>query len=70
MEQRNRYDDALVRALAIIGSQPHIGRLRDDVSPDCRAYLVERHVIYYVPQPAVLLILRILHGRADVRHAF
>ncbi len=67
--QRDRYDAMLAGALTTLAGNPQIGRSRDDLSPGCRTYLVERHIIYYALQGATILILRILHGRADARSA-
>jgi toxin ParE1/3/4 len=70
LEQRDRYDAALIRAFHTLGDNPQIGRARDDLFPDCRAYLVERHIIYYALFDLTLVVLRILHTRADARQAF
>lgn len=67
--QRDRYDAALAAALVVLADNPHLGRARDDLAPGCRAYPVERHVVYYALHDTTLLILRILHGRTDARRA-
>jgi plasmid stabilization system protein ParE len=70
LERRDRYDAALIRAFDTLGDNPQIGRARDDLFPGCRAYLVERHIVYYALFEPTLVVLRILHTRVNARQAF
>jgi toxin ParE1/3/4 len=68
-EQQLAYDSSLLRALALIGDNPHIGRIRDDVPPGYRAYPVEQHVIFYRVLPRLVRVSRILHRRMNAGRA-
>jgi toxin ParE1/3/4 len=67
-KQQVAYNDALLRALAIIGENPNIGRSRDDLRPGYRAYVVREHIILRVTRRSVS-VARIVHGRADLGRA-
>jgi toxin ParE1/3/4 len=66
-EQRDRYEAAIDRALALIGENPHLGRARDDVRLNCRAYLVEQHIVLYEVRPQFVWVFRIRHQRSNPR---
>jgi len=46
---------------------PELGRNRPEIAPDLRSTLVDPYVIFYRVQGDVVQILRILHGRRDLR---
>jgi toxin ParE1/3/4 len=67
--QQQRYATALDQALAAIGDNPEIGRARDDLRPGYRACLVDQHLIIYRITHNAVIVLRVLHARADARRA-
>jgi len=69
-DQEAVYAAALDRAFVAIGNYPQLGRERNDLRLGYRTYLVEQHVIYYRLTDTTIIILRILHHRADARRAF
>ena len=67
--QQLAYNAALLRALELIGNNPHIGRAIDDVRPGYRAYPVEQHVLLYRIRGGRASVSRIIHSRMDARQA-
>lgn len=61
-----RYEEDLAHALAAIGTNPHLGRTRDDVRPGYRSFPVGQHLIFYRVTATAVIVSRILHGRMDV----
>lgn len=68
-EQEAAYAAALSRALALIGENPAIGRVRDDLRPGARTFPVEHHLIIYDVREGTVRVARILHGRMNARRA-
>ncbi|MGA9543600.1 MAG: type II toxin-antitoxin system RelE/ParE family toxin [Candidatus Sulfotelmatobacter sp.] len=61
------------RFAALIDSQfgslarrPHMGRSRPELATDLRSFPVGRYVIFYVPTPKGVEIVRVLHGARDI----
>jgi toxin ParE1/3/4 len=55
--------DSEFRALA---RQPHMGRSRPELATDLRSFPVGRYIIFYVPTPKGVEIVRVLHGARDI----
>lgn len=68
-EQRYIYAHAIDRALKLLGDNPNIGRLRDDLRSAYRVYPIEQHLILYRITSRSVSISRVLHRRMDVRSA-
>jgi toxin ParE1/3/4 len=68
-EQQRAYNAALLRALAIVGDNPNIGRARPDLPPGYRAFPVEQHIILYRITSRAVSVARIIHSRMDVQRA-
>jgi toxin ParE1/3/4 len=51
------------RALA---RRPHMGRSRSELAPDLRSVPVGQYVIFYLPLPKGIEIVRVLHGARDI----
>ena len=56
--------DSQFRALA---RQPNMGRSRPELANDLRSFPVGRYMIFYVPIPKGVEIVRVLHGARDIR---
>jgi toxin ParE1/3/4 len=56
--------DSQFRALA---RQPNMGRSRPELASDLRSFPVGRYMIFYVPIPKGVEIVRVLHGARDIR---
>src|SRR5687767_7052477 len=67
--QRDRYDAVLERAIAALADFPEIGPRMPWIFPGCHIRPVEHHVLYYRITDDVIVVVRILHERADsTRH--
>ena len=56
--------------LALIAELPHLGRERPELAPDLRSFPVGDYLLYYRPVAEGIELVRVLHGRRDVRQAF
>ncbi len=66
--QAEQYTGQLQQCLTMLVVRPQAGRPRPDLRPEgLRSFVQGSHVIFYQPQPSGILIVRILHGRQDVR---
>jgi plasmid stabilization system protein ParE len=60
--------DALNDAMQLLAENPGIGHLRPDLTPqDVRFWSVFRYLVIYRPDTKPLEIVRVLHGKRDVR---
>jgi toxin ParE1/3/4 len=59
--------DSQFRALA---RQPRMGRSRPELAADLRSFPVNPYVIFYVPIPKGVEIVRVLHGARDLDTIF
>ena len=60
--------DALDDAMQLLADNPGIGHLRPDLTPqDVRFWSVFKYLVIYRPDTKPLEIVRVLHGRRDVR---
>jgi toxin ParE1/3/4 len=55
--------DSQFRALA---RQPHMGRSRPELAADLRSFPFGRYIIFYVPIPKGVEIVRVLRGARDI----
>ncbi|KIT15328.1 type II toxin-antitoxin system RelE/ParE family toxin [Jannaschia aquimarina] len=68
IEQADRYQDAILDVLDMLGRHPGIAPRRDHLLPGLRAFPHASHVIFYRatdPDRGGIEILRIGHGRQD-----
>ena len=49
-----------------LASQPMMGRERPELADDLRSFPVGRYVIYYLPWPDGIDVVRVLHAARDV----
>lgn len=60
--------DALDDAMQLLADNPGIGHLRPDLTPqDVRFWSVFRYLVIYRPDTKPLEIVRVLHGKRNVR---
>jgi plasmid stabilization system protein ParE len=60
--------DALDDAMQLLADNPGVGHLRPDLTPqDVRFWSVFKYLVIYRPDTKPLQIVRVLHGRRDVR---
>jgi toxin ParE1/3/4 len=67
-DQAVRYLRGLEQRFTALADNPLAGLAREDLRPPgLRSFVHGSHVIFYQPQPDGVLIVRVLHGRQDVR---
>jgi toxin ParE1/3/4 len=47
---------------------PRTGRARDDLHAGMRSFVVGRYVAFFLPDPAGIRIVRVLHGSRNIDH--
>jgi toxin ParE1/3/4 len=63
-----RYIHALEQRFRVLADNPLTGVAREDLQPPgLRSFVHGSHVVFYQQQPYGVLIVRVLHGRQDVR---
>jgi toxin ParE1/3/4 len=68
-ERALRYQDVIDEAMLTLAEYPEFGLRRDDLFAGCRQRPVEHHVIYNCIEANQIVIVNILHERADTaRH--
>jgi toxin ParE1/3/4 len=58
--------DAIARDAALYAHQPLMGRRRDELMRGLRSFPVGRYIVYYLPQPDGIEIVRVLDAARDV----
>jgi toxin ParE1/3/4 len=48
---------------------PLAGRQRPDLGPNLRSFAVHNYIVFYISQSAGIDIVRVMHGRQDIRPA-
>jgi len=67
LEAADRVRDALEKKMRELARLPGIGHPRPDVHPAYRFQRVYSYLIIYLPDTRPLQIVRVLHGRRDLR---
>ena len=70
IERADRWVDRLDKKLALIATQPLMGRARDELAAEVRSLPFARYVIFYVPTQDGIDVLRVLHSARDIDAIF
>lgn len=70
LDQADSWVDRLDAALQRLATQPSMGRARPEIADDLRSLPFERYVIFYLPIPDGVDVIRVLHSARDVDSAF
>jgi toxin ParE1/3/4 len=62
-----RYATAFYDKGQMLAQFPEIGRSRPEIAPNLRSTLVHPYVVFYRLEGDVVQIIRILHGKRDLR---
>jgi len=66
-----RLVDSIAEQCFLLGRHPFLGRARDDdFGAGSRSFSVDEYVIVYCVENDEVLILRVVHGRRDLRALF
>lgn len=64
-EQARKYQGQLNACFASLLDNPHLGQSAHEVMPKLRRIRQGAHVIFYIPAPESVLIVRVLHHSMD-----
>jgi toxin ParE1/3/4 len=59
--------DRLTEAFDMLLTMPLAGRIRHEFGENLRSFTVHNYVIFYVTVPEGIDIVRVIHGRRDIR---
>jgi toxin ParE1/3/4 len=59
--QTNKYLAKLEDGFDLLAQSPFVGRFCDSIRPGLRRFEIGKHVVFYLPGPSEVLIVRILH---------
>lgn len=61
LDQAVRYTNRLYDDFDLLAGQPSLGRACESLAPGLRRFEVDKHVVFYLPAPAGILVVRIFH---------
>jgi len=53
-----------------LAQMPKMGKLRKELHPSVRSFPFGSHVIFYIAQDDMIIVLRVLHGARDIPSLF
>lgn len=62
----DRFVEKLDTKLKLLATQPKMGRLRPELLAQMRSFPYARYVVFFLPQPAGIEIVRVLHCGRDI----
>lgn len=62
----DRFLNVLEQKFGLLATHPQMGRLRPELMPELRSFPVGRYVVFYLPMPDGIELVRILHGSRDI----
>jgi toxin ParE1/3/4 len=68
--EADRWVDRLDEKLLLWATQPMIGRSRDELEPGLRSMAFGRYVVFFMPLPDGIDIVRVLHSSRDIDQEF
>ncbi len=66
----DRWVDRLDERLMLWATQPTMGRVRDELSPGLRSLPFGRYVVFFLPLPDGIDVIRVLHSSRDLDEHF
>ena len=67
--QADNYYEFLIGSCKEISESPEIGKNYDEIANEILGFRVNKHIIFYrVTKPSEIEVLRILHGRMDLKN--
>lgn len=70
MVEADRWVDKLDEKLLLWATQPTMGRNRDALAPGLRSFAFGRYVVFFLPLPDGMDVVRVLHSSRDVDASF
>jgi toxin ParE1/3/4 len=61
-----RFKLRIARAIRLIAARPLLGRPRPSLHTELRSFVIHPYVLFYLPMPVGIRIVRFLHGARDI----
>ena len=58
--------DAIGQTAQLLAQRPLMGRAHPELAAGLRSFPVGRHVVFYLPHPEGVELVRVLHGARDI----
>jgi len=68
-DQADAFIDLINQKFQLLTQQSGLGRRREELAEGLRSFPVGRYVIFYLPVPGGVQIVRLLHGARDIEAA-
>ena len=68
-DQADAFIDLIDQKFQLLAQQSGLGRRREELAEGLRSFPVGRYVIFYLPIPGGVHIVRLLHGARDIEAA-
>jgi toxin ParE1/3/4 len=62
----DRFLDKLEGKLALLATQPRMGRQRDELMPGLQSFPYARYVVFFMAVPDGIDVVRVLHSARDI----
>jgi len=70
LREANAFASRIHKEFRVPSGQPRMGRERPELLADLRSFPVGRYVIFYLPRPHGIEVVRVLHGARDLKPLF
>lgn len=64
--QADRFLATVDSKLKLLATQPHMGRLREDLMGGLRSFPVGRYVVFFMPLANGIEVVRVIHSARDI----
>ncbi len=68
-DQADAFIDLIDQKFQLLAQKSGLGRRREELAEGLRSFPVGRYVIFYLPIPGGVQIVRVLHGARDIEAA-
>lgn len=69
-DRADRVIDSIDEAASLYGRQPELGEARPELAPNLRCFSIGRYAVFYVPTPAGIEVIQVIHGSRDIPSHF
>ena len=69
-DQADAFVDLVDSKFHSLSRRPGVGRRRPELSSDIRSLAIGRYVVFYLPLPRGIEVVRVLHGSRDIESIF
>ena len=66
----DRFAARIDKAFGLLAGRPGIGRVRLELHPHLRSFVIGQYVVFYLPLKNGIDVIRVLHGARDIETVF